>query len=140
MSERNDEVTRVLAAIAEPEPPHALRTRTLGKAAETWGRPPLADRWHAAWASRPLRIAWAAAVIVLVTGNIVVRLSTGTSPRNVASRAARPTPATDRDLQAIASLPQLSPVYLGDGAISGSQRTGKIPEVARTQHSSEGKS
>ncbi len=108
MSDLHDESARLLAALREPEPPGALRARALAGARAAWERP--ADRWLALWESRPMRIAWAAAVVLLAAANIGVRVAPHAGPR---ARMASPTQAdaANDDLQAITALPRLRPEY-----------------------------
>ncbi len=109
MSGHNDEVTRLLAAIAEEEPPGALRERALAGARTAWERP--ADRWVALWESRPLRVAWSAAVVLLVAANVGVRATVHGGAPGGPTRASQGGMDQRNELQAVTGLPRLRPDY-----------------------------
>src|SRR5664280_1421032 len=66
MNVERDPATRLLAAIEEPEPPRGLRGLALAGAAAAGARKPAVDAWRRLWESRPLRLVWAVAVVLLV--------------------------------------------------------------------------
>ena len=131
MSGHDDEVTRLLAAIAEEEPPRALRERALARAAAR--RPEAADPWRRLWESRPLRLAWAAAVLALVAANVVVRTGSPSHPRNVAPIATSEEHRDSRELHAITELPR---IQLGHNGIDVTEGRVAGPRAAepRTSH------
>jgi len=85
--------------LAPPAPPRALRERALAAARESWGsgaepaRVP--DRWTRAWESRPLRLAWAAAVVALLAGHLLLPRAASTKPPAAARAAAVPPAAVE---------------------------------------------
>lgn len=81
-----------------PQPPDGLRRSALAAATERWSRPATSDRWRRIWESQPLRVAWGAAVVVLVAANLVVP-----------SRTARPrtSASTSDELREFVKLPRL---------------------------------
>jgi hypothetical protein len=81
----NRHAESLLAALSPPVPPSRLRRRTLAaaRAAATGaGRAP--DVWNRLWASRPVRLAWAVAVVALAIGHLAV---SGRAPRSPAENA-----------------------------------------------------
>jgi hypothetical protein len=71
--DRNDPVVERLFDGLEPAPPPAeLRSRALNAARARSALQPDADLWSRLWNHRGLRLAWAAAVVVLLAGHIVV--------------------------------------------------------------------
>ncbi|HNX49973.1 MAG TPA: hypothetical protein PLS53_12725 [Thermoanaerobaculaceae bacterium] len=107
MSEPRDPVTPLLSSLAPSEPPASLRARTLSRAARVWEQPAPPDRWRQVRESRPLRLAWAAAVVALIVANLTLPSWSGSPagralPPEVAASAAQ-----DRELQELVELPRL---------------------------------
>lgn len=79
---------RFLQGLAPPQPPPELRTRTLAAAAESL--PSGGDVWARIWASRRLRLAWAAAVACLIAGHLLLSMprtrARAASPRLMAAQ------------------------------------------------------
>ena len=55
-----------------PAPPPELRRKVLRTAAEALAAEPTRDIWTRVWESRPLRLAWAASVLILLAGHLLV--------------------------------------------------------------------
>jgi len=119
MSEHHDPVKRLVSALDDSEPPRLLRERTLARAQAAWARPPVADPWSRVWHSRPLRLAWAATVVVLVAANVALRSGSQARPRTATPQAAVQERARLEELQAVVELPRIGPEYAGIGAPQG---------------------
>ncbi len=104
-----DELDRLLGGLVPAPPPPEARERTIAAAREALaGRPQPGDIWWRLWTSRPLRLAWAAAVALLLAANAL--LSVAGPPRHstpphpvVAVGPAAPEP----ELVALTRLPPL---------------------------------
>ena len=59
------------AGLRPPRPPSGLRAQALA-AAGSAGTGLNVDLWFHLWTNRPLRLAWAVALVVLVAGHLVV--------------------------------------------------------------------
>jgi hypothetical protein len=73
--ERDPVADRLLRGLEPPQPPPALRAKTLA-AARDWiaiGAAP--DVWSRIWNHHRLRMAWAASVVLLLAGHVLVTLS-----------------------------------------------------------------
>ncbi len=115
MSRKPDPDTSPLVAAADSEPPALLRARTLARAAEAWAEPARPDPWRRVWESRPLRLAWATAVVALVAANLALPSrpsATGPAVRGDALTQA----AADRELREVVALPRLKPEYADAGS------------------------
>jgi hypothetical protein len=55
-----------------PAPPARLRARVLTAARNADTIDSSADLWHRLWSSRPLRVAWAASVVILIIGHLLI--------------------------------------------------------------------
>jgi hypothetical protein len=62
-----------LSKVRPPEPPERLRAAALGAAERHWGVRP--DAWTRLWESRPARLAWAGAVLVLMASHGLISMS-----------------------------------------------------------------
>lgn len=140
MSDDHEEMARLLAAIEEPEPPRALRGRAMAGADEAWARGPVADRWRALWESRPLRLAWAVAVLALVAANVVVRTGSPSHPRIPAAVATSEEHRDSRELQAIVELPRIRLHIAGVDVAEGRAAGPLAPEPKTPHHDTEDKS
>ena len=93
-------------------PPAELRTRALTAAAEALERE--SNIWTRLWSSRPVRLAWAAAVVLLIGGHLAVapltRTAVGPGTRDTGFLMA----ALDSELQEIVNLP-----HIDQAALSG---------------------
>lgn len=65
----HNDLDRLLGGSRPPAPPEALRSRVLGAAAAARPKP---DRWADLWHHRGLRLGWAAAVVLLLAGHLVL--------------------------------------------------------------------
>jgi len=74
----------LFSSLQPPVPPPVLRSRVLvaARAALTDGHAP--DFWDRLWTSRPVRLAWAAAVLGLAVGHLAI---SGRDPRQLAETA-----------------------------------------------------
>jgi len=72
---KNDEhhdLERLLAGLEPPPPPAGLRVRAVAAARERMAAAPAPDLWTRIWNNRGLRLAWAAAVVLLLAGHALV--------------------------------------------------------------------
>ena len=93
-----------------PGAPEELRSRTLAAAATEFHR-----RSHCelrAWANWPLRIAWAAAVVLLLVGHLVVPGPPVVSEHGLGLATAAPARGLDPELMEIVELPRISEASL----------------------------
>ena len=74
--DRDDE--NLFAGFEPPPPPADLRAPTLAAARDRMARPPVPDVWSRVWRHRGLRVAWAAAVVLLLAGHVLVNPDLGT--------------------------------------------------------------
>lgn len=74
--DRDDE--DLFAGFEPPPPPADLRARSLAVARDRMARPPVPDMWSRIWRHRGLRLAWAAAVVLLLAGHVLVNPDLGT--------------------------------------------------------------
>ena len=139
MTDLHDNVNRLIRTLGDPEPPQGLRGRTLARAQAAWARP-AADRWLALWESRPLRLAWAATVLLLVACNFALRTGSPAPPRAVAPAVAFREQTGLKELQAVVELPRLRQEDIGIDASGGlaGRGGGSLPTVSR--HTQEDKS
>jgi hypothetical protein len=63
---------RLLDGLVPPQPPPELRERVLRAAQDHPANPPLPDRWTRIWENPWLRLAWAASVVLLLAGNLLL--------------------------------------------------------------------
>lgn len=102
-----------------PGPPDDLRRQVLDRATNAMGAEPRRDPWARLWESRPARLAWAASILALVAGHVLLptgngtapqgtRLARGDSPARVQAKATRTDGDYRDELSAIADLPKLS--------------------------------
>ncbi len=73
--ERDDE--RLFPGLEPPPPPADLRGRALAAARQRMTETPAPDPWSRIWNSRSVRLAWAAAVILLLVGNVLISPNLG---------------------------------------------------------------
>ncbi len=83
-----------------PSPPEGLRLRVLAEVGPVLAREPR-GRWTRIWESRPLRIAWAAAVVLLAGGHLALSFKPG--------RRAAPSASTSAELARATALPRVDP-------------------------------
>jgi hypothetical protein len=63
-----------------PPPPAELRARVLTAARHADSTDGSADVWHRLWTSRPLRFAWAATVVGLICGHLLLGADVPAAP------------------------------------------------------------
>jgi hypothetical protein len=115
MSKQSNGNRSPLAGLRLPEPPRELRRQVLDRAKQALGRVPRRDGWARLWESPRARLAWAASVLVLVVGHLVLPAGGDRSAREVASArvavtgsVARSTTVPAEELAGIADLPRIS--------------------------------
>jgi hypothetical protein len=140
MNDDHEELTRLLAAIGEPEPPRGLRGRAVAGAEAAWRRPAAADPWRRLWESRPLRIAWVAAVVLLVGANLALRTGSRVGPPAPPAAAAAQERAGTKELQAVVELPQVRLHSTGIDLLEGRTAAPHVPEPKTPHHAAEGTS
>ena len=97
-----------LAALAPPAAPPELRGRVLSAAHAALLEPPIPeDPWNRIWESRAARLAWAAAVLLLLGGNALVPRPLDVRPAPSANVLARFAPGPEAEIAAIGRLPRL---------------------------------
>lgn len=70
MKDESGIVEKLLAGLQPPKLPSGLQGKVLSGAKDALSREAARDVWSRIWESRPLRITWASAVVVLVVCNI----------------------------------------------------------------------
>lgn len=98
-----------LAGLAPPAAPPELREKVLAAArAALLEPPPSPDAWSRLWESRVARLAWAAAVLLLLGGHALVsRSHEDRTPAPTSTALADATRSTDAEIAAIGRLPRL---------------------------------
>lgn len=71
------EAETVLRGLQPPPPPTDLRRRALAAARERMAAEPVPDAWWRIWNNRGLRVAWVAAVAMLLAGHVLVSPNPG---------------------------------------------------------------
>lgn len=119
MNEKRGTPADPLAGFAPPPAPPELRARVLAASrAALLAGPARPDRWSLLWESRPLRLAWAASLLLLLAGHALL-VGPGSSPVEAAALPlSRSVSGADAELAAIGRLPRLDPDVrsLGGGA------------------------
>jgi hypothetical protein len=81
MNERHDHhLDRLLDELEPPAPPQSLRAKAIAAARNAAVVEPQLDLWSAIWNSPALRLAWAASVVALVAGHLLVWPGNGVAP------------------------------------------------------------
>ena len=78
----NQPVDPLSDGLAPPAPPFELRHRALREAREAMTERGGDDVWSRLWGSRPIRLAWASSVAVLLFGHIVIGAGASPGPAN----------------------------------------------------------
>jgi hypothetical protein len=99
------------AGLTPPDPPAEMREKVLAVARRALAREAVPDVWTRIWESRPLRIAWAVAAVLLVIANVGISMRRP-SGRAVVSRTEARTGAeaereAARELAAVVALPPI---------------------------------
>ncbi len=79
--ERDPTVERLFKGLEAPAPPPHLRARVLAAARNRATRSP--DVWNRIWYHRGMRLAWAAAVVLLLAGHLLVMPGIDTGVRSI---------------------------------------------------------
>ena len=99
-----------LGGLAPPGAPPELRARVLAASRVALrAEPSRPDRWSLLWASRPLRLAWAASVLLLLAGHAVLVRPSHPRIEAAALPLSRSVSDADTELAAIGRLPRLDP-------------------------------
>ena len=122
----DDRVRRLLDEVRTPGPPPDLRARALARADGAWAATSAPDRWRLLWESRPLRLAWAAAVLLLLAGNLAVpdAGSSRHTPLAAANRSDK-----DPEIEEVVTLHRLRLKHVVDVAGSAQSRPGEVPPL-----------
>jgi hypothetical protein len=78
-NDEHHELERLLAGLEPPPPPGGLRARAVAAARERMAAAPAPDLWSRIWNNRGLRVAWAAAVVLLLAAHVLVSRDPGTA-------------------------------------------------------------
>ena len=73
--DRDPIVERLVEGLEPPQPPPELRAKTLAAARSRMDAETAPDLWSKIWNHRGIRLAWAASVVVLLTGHVLATLS-----------------------------------------------------------------
>jgi hypothetical protein len=79
-NEEHHDLERLLAGLEPPPPPAGLRAQAVAAARERLAAAPAPDPWSRIWNNRALRLAWAAAVVLLLAAHALVSRNPGTAP------------------------------------------------------------
>jgi hypothetical protein len=126
MNDDRETLEALLGGLVPLEPPRELEGRVLLEAKAALARRPHRDAWSRIWESRPLRLAWAAAVLGLLAANAVLPAAKRDTSATVV------TPHETDDLHAIARLPRIDLTTLPGGEGVSSPRAEK-PSHAKTK-------
>jgi hypothetical protein len=107
MNDDREILDHVLGGVLPPEPPYELQARVLREATVALTRRPRWDAWTRLWESRPLRVAWAAAVLALVAANAALPGRRHPESLNADGPPASTAPREANELDAIARLPRI---------------------------------
>ncbi len=72
----NQPIDPISEGLAPPIPPVELRARALQVARTAMTENRRDDFWSRLWSSRPIRLAWASSVAVLIFGHVVIGIGT----------------------------------------------------------------
>ena len=126
MTDQRQDTETILATLEPPGPPVALRDRVLRRAGAALDRPPAQDPWARIYVSRPLRVAWAGMVLVLVVANVLLPRANRRSRESFVEGAAGRPP----ELREVVDVPRLREAYVSFDAftapaLAGSRRKEK---------------
>jgi len=82
-NERDPAVDRLMQGLEPPAPPPDIRSRVLAAAHARMSVESIPDIWSRVWNHRGIRLAWAAAVVLLVVGHAMVVPGTGNGFRSI---------------------------------------------------------
>jgi len=122
----------IFDALAPPPPPAELRDKSLRAATDALRRPPVLDRWTRVWESRPLRLAWTAAVACLLLAHALIPTVLQPAPATAQGFPLHHlSQSTEEEIRVIATLPRLD---LDARSLSGAVSAAAArPEAAETQ-------
>ena len=99
-----------LAGLAPPGAPPELKARVLAASLKALlSAPARPDRWSLLWTSRPLRLAWAASLLLLLAGHAVLVRPSRPRAETAALPLSHTVSEADAELAAIGRLPRLDP-------------------------------
>lgn len=75
--DRNNMVERLLDGLDPPQPPPELRSRVLAAARQRTDSESVPDLWSRLWNHSGLRLAWAASVVLLLAGHVLIESGKG---------------------------------------------------------------
>jgi hypothetical protein len=107
MNDDRDPLTHLLDGLAPPLPPAHLESRVLRAARAAMARDRSRDGWARAWESPAWRLAWAAALAVLIAGHAALSLRSPAGPGVAGPPAAAPSAAAGGELAAVGGLLRL---------------------------------
>jgi hypothetical protein len=107
MKDPRELLDRLFAGLEPTRPPAHLRARVLAleRAAVQRADPP--DVWARLWKSRSLRLAWTAAILLLVLAHTAISLPSRARPISAGIRDASMGRPQDPELEALLRLPRL---------------------------------
>jgi hypothetical protein len=114
MTDQRQDIETTLSTFEPPGPPDGLRDRVLRRAGAALDRPTAQDRWARIYASRPLRAAWAAMVLVLVVANVLLPRANRRSRESFVEGAAERPP----ELREVVDVPRLREAYVSFDALT----------------------
>ena len=114
MTDQLQDTETILGTLEPPGPPDGLRDRVLRRAGAALDRPTAQDRWARIYASRPLRAAWAAMVLVLVVANVFLPRANRRSRESFVEGATGRTP----ELREVVDVPRLREAYVSFDAFT----------------------
>lgn len=126
MNEKRRTPADPLTGLVPPGAPPELKARVLAASrAALLARPERPDRWNLLWESRPLRLAWAASLLLLLAGHAVLVGPDRPRAEAAALPLSRSASGADDELAAIGRLPRLDPDArpVGAGDVEPSARS-----------------
>jgi hypothetical protein len=108
MNDGQEDGEAPFSGLLPPAPPAALRERVLQKARVALAREGVSDVWTRIWESRPLRVAWVAATLLLVVAHLVITVRPPAPARRASEPAAAPAWDPAGELAAVAGLSPLN--------------------------------
>jgi hypothetical protein len=108
MSHAPEDGEAPFSGLEPPLLPPALRARILKSARETLEREAARDIWTRVWESRPLRLAWVAATLLLVVSHVVMTVRPPGRGSHASASAAAPSPDRTGELAAVVGLSPLN--------------------------------
>lgn len=108
MSHAPEDGEAPFSGLEPPVPPPALRARVLKSARETLEREAARDIWTRVWESGPLRVAWAAATLLLLAAHLAIPARPPARDRGASAPAGAPVFDSGGELAAVAGLSPLN--------------------------------